>query len=296
MKKLTKQSKSEILITGEIPAVFDLWIVGDAFLQNISGTLETLRFSTGKNKNDTVPPFTMEYFNVLEYFKNELPTAGPEKATACILNNLEGAMMSRKHLPKYLLVVIDKDIIQNDVDVRDDDDDTIEVLQELTRYLVRQIDVTLRRCRMNLLEKNPRAVTNLTTKVIYVRMLRRIGNYKTARLRETFELRSKFNDALNDAGAKVDHYILTINSCNAYEHFDKKGELSPKGKSEFWSKIDDLIDRFYADKVKLLPNQKNSPQTANKSNMSKMRAHHAQHQDFRRKLPTPPRQKGKNYY
>ena len=69
---------------------------------------------------------------------------------------------------------------------------------------------------------------------------------------------AKFNDALNDAVAKVDQYILTINSCSQYKHFDKKGNLSLKGKHDFWWELDDLIDRFEANRVKLLPNPKNN--------------------------------------
>ena len=63
------------------------------------------------------------------------------------------------------------------------------------------------------------------------------------------KLRSKFNDALNDAVAKAEQYILTINSCNAYEDFTKTGTVSNRGKSAFWHKIDDLIHHFDMNKV-----------------------------------------------
>ena len=72
-------------------------------------------------------------------------------------------------------------------------------------------------------------------------------------------LRAKFNDALNDQAAKVEHYIMMINSCNSFEHFDMKGHLSRKGKACFWWELDDLIEHFESNKVKLLPNPKNPP-------------------------------------
>ena len=71
--------------------------------------------------------------------------------------------------------------------------------------------------------------------------------------------RPKFNHVLNDAVAKFDPRILTINSCSTFEHFEKKGALSQKGKEEFWMELDDLIQRFDVNKVKLLPNPKNPP-------------------------------------
>ena len=75
----------------------------------------------------------------------------------------------------------------------------------------------------------------------------------------TCKLQSKFNDTLNDAVTKIDQYILTVNSCNTYEDFNKKGNLSDKGMNGFWSEVDDLIQRFESGKVKLKPNPKNPP-------------------------------------
>ena len=42
------------------------------------------------------------------------------------------------------------------------------------------------------------------------------------------ELGAKFNNALNNSVAKINQFMLTINSCNAYEDFDKYGMLSLK--------------------------------------------------------------------
>ena len=71
-------------------------------------------------------------------------------------------------------------------------------------------------------------------------------------------MRPKFNDALNTAVAKIDQYIMTINSCNTQYHFDCWGNLSQKGKNALWMEIDDLIERFDSDAVKLLPTPKNT--------------------------------------
>ena len=60
-------------------------------------------------------------------------------------------------------------------------------------------------------------------------------------------LRAKFNDALNDSAAKLNQFMLTVNSCNSYEHFDKAGKLSIKGKSNFWDELDELIQKFDTD-------------------------------------------------
>ena len=118
----------------------------------------------------------------------------------------------------------------------------------------------VQRTNSHFLEKKPGA--NLTTKIIFVRMLRRIGHFREeSDMRFICDLGPRFNDALNDSGAKLSCFILTINSCNAYEHFEKSGNLSKAGKVMFWQELDDLIYRFDANKVKLLPNPKNPPST-----------------------------------
>ena len=91
-------------------------------------------------------------------------------------------------------------------------------------------------------------------------MLHRIGRYhEHSNMFKTSILWPKFNDALNDAVAKIDQYILTVNSCGAYEHYDSQRRLSIAGKRNFWMEIDELIQKFDLDKIKLRPNPKNPP-------------------------------------
>ena len=77
--------------------------------------------------------------------------------------------------------------------------------------------------------------------IIFVRMIHRIGQYNPdSNLGAELMLRAKFNDALNDAAAKINQRILTINSCNAYEDSNNKGGLSDRGRTAFWQELNDL--------------------------------------------------------
>ena len=130
-------------------------------------------------------------------------------------------------------------------------------------------------------------------------MLHRVGKFnELSKIGQACNLRHRFNDALNDAVGKVNQYILKINSCNAYEHFDGSGNLSIQGKRSFWYELDALIQKFDFDKVKLLPNPKNPPgfrkpgktTCDHQYNKNQMYPNYNDHSKWprERKLPTPP--------
>ena len=227
------------IFAAHIPALYDLWVIGDNFLKDIRCGYQSLQFRAEKDP-EFLPPFIDEMFNVHLY--DDPKTLGLTTAVARALACLIDAAQERRRLPKYLLVIMDKDIIN---DVKPLDEYAPSVLQDVVRYFVRQVDMIMRRKKINSLDKKPGALTGFTPKVIFVRMLWRVGSFhKDSRMYMIANLRAKFNDCLNDAIAKIDQYILTITSCNTYEHFDVDGNLSSKGKKAFWLELDNLIDRF----------------------------------------------------
>ena len=125
------------------------------------------------------------------------------------------------------------------------------------------------RCkRASLMEKKPGSIYGSDPTVIYVCMIRRIDlNLKQgSRKHEVFVMRARFNDALNQAVARDNQTIMTINSCNTSSHFSHLGDLSDKGKEDLWLEIDYLLEKYDRKEIKLLPNPGNRC----------------------RKLPTPP--------
>ena len=133
-------------------------------------------------------------------------SGGVKVATGRVINSLIEMVNTKKHLPKYLVVTLDKDIV-NDLDVFQEN--APRSVQDLTSWVVRQIDMVIRHRRQDILEKRPGALPdNYQTKVIYVKMLRRIGRFhENSRMAGVCNLRAKFNDALNDAVAKTNQYI-----------------------------------------------------------------------------------------
>ena len=264
--------------------IYNLWVIGDHFVKNIFGEMEEYKFKADQREKEDMPLFMTDFFNVLTFEVKE--QGGVEFAMVRMVNNLIEAMVSRKRIPKYLLVIPDQDILMSDVDVFDDDAPIM--VEEAANWLVRKFDVALRRRKLSFLERKPGALTGLTPTIIFVRMLRRVGKFsKESRRFAIHSLRSKFNDSLNDAVAKRGHRIMTVNSCNAYEHYDHRGNLTPVGRKEFWLEVDMLVNRFDLGKIKLLPNPKNPPR-----NHRQRDSHH----DHARRLPSPPPRSSRNNY
>ena len=93
--------------------------------------------------------------------------------------------------------------------------------------------------------------------MIFIRMLCRVEHqHQGGRVDKVMSLRAKFNDALNDAVAGIEQRMMTITSCNTLAHFDRWGKLLEKGKHTYLREMDELIERFDLNKIKLLPNPK----------------------------------------
>ena len=128
-----------------------------------------LDFQQDAEKDSREPPlFILEFFNIKAYF-DSLGIEG--LALSRVVNSLiKGVNEKHAKLPKYLVVLLDKDILY-DIDQGQSMQSTQIIMGEITRWLVRQINVVLRRKRIDLLEKCPGTVSGYATKVIFVCML-----------------------------------------------------------------------------------------------------------------------------
>ena len=217
---------SVFLIPDGIPAFFDIWLVGARFLKDIYNKYLDLQQESGKNSNYT-PLYIEEYYNVREVHcddpMNLLAISRIVNALVEIINRKDAK------LPKYLLVITDKDLVNDIIDKNPSLTGVQRATAMLTDWFVRQINNTVQRKKIDLLDKKPGAVSG-STKIIFVKMIHRVGSFHDGSVMHGIcNLRSKFNDSLNDVVAKVDQFILTINSCNAYKDFTKTRGLSSRG-------------------------------------------------------------------
>ena len=231
---------------------FDTWFVGDRFLRDTYNSFQMTINEASANKK-LVQPYLYEFYNLYQSNRAD----AQERAPSRILNALTDLINLKQRLPRFLVIVIDSDII-SDVDIFKRD--VIKSIKQMTTWLVKQINIQIRCKRIELMAHSPGTIYGNDPTVIFIQMIRRI-NVQLRRgsfLEEMYNLRPKFNNTLNEAVSKVDQHILTINSCNTSSHFDHKGRLSTKGKAAFWYEMDDLLERFDKKQIKLLPNPKNN--------------------------------------
>ena len=66
-------------------------------------------------------------------------------------------------------------------------------------------------------------------------------------------LRIMFNSIMNDAAEHFSFNCLYVEGCNTETLYDWMGNLNDYGKVTFWREVNDLIEKFDSDKVKLEP-------------------------------------------
>ena len=234
-------------------AIYDIAFVGDNFLHKAMQPLRERINRSEMNQKDTKDrTYMQEYYNINDYYfsqSNLMPSS-----TSRLVNAAVEALNDRERFPRYMVIVMDKDLMD---DLPDLQNNPVHDLAALVNWIGRQIDIMIRCKRLQLSEKRPGAVNQHDPTVILVTMLRRALSFQErSRMADVCKLRIKFNELLNEKAARQNFRVSSIKSCTSIEHFDRMGNLSTKGIRNFWEEFNDLLDRFDANKVKLLPRSK----------------------------------------
>ena len=97
------------LSVANIPAIYDAWMVGDSFFGEIIETLFEMR--TAALLKNQQPPYIYDMYNVFAYVPSR--NIGAKRSIARIFNALAEGLNNRIRLPRFLLVIIDCDIIED---------------------------------------------------------------------------------------------------------------------------------------------------------------------------------------
>ena len=195
-------------------------------------------------------PYLEQFYNVQGFYTtiSDLKT----NASSRIINSLIDALNAEDRLPRFLVIVIDKDMA---VDFNDLDYDISKEFESVTNWLTRQVEIVVHRKKTQILARKPGAIgAESDPTVIYIDMIERP---KTMHLwdkaKKLCEMRYKFNKSLHAAVDHQNHKILSIRSCMGAEHFDANSDLTNSGRIEFWREMDYLLGRYDNNSIKLQP-------------------------------------------
>ena len=154
-----------------------------------------------KRERDVIQPYSDEYYNVHAYFTSSTPQ---RYATGRIVNNLIETLnqkqVQRMRLPRFLIVMPDKDIINDTDDLEIGESETVKDIAQNVNWVARQIDIHVRRKCLQINERKPGAICSDDPVIIYVPMMPRTERYdENSRMGKICSFRAKYNEILNEA-------------------------------------------------------------------------------------------------
>ena len=157
-----------------------------------------------------------------------------------LVDTLAEALNTYHQLPQYLLVVPDKDMLRhlqwsNGISI---------VIGEALHHIIKQHDITIERCKVELLAKKLGALLpdDDIPKIVWIRMLKCPNNLIEGNV---FSFRGKFNSVLEDRllnGKAANHYIMSIDV--PFDEFDVTGNLLLSGKHIIWHEVTTAPEKF----------------------------------------------------
>ena len=171
------------------------------------------------------------------------------------------AFNKREKLPRYIIILLDKDILDAMAPI--DKDETIDnALEKCLMYMARQCDRLIAARKEQLLKKRLGAV-NFEPRIIWIKMILRpaiTSDYHPDNNRhQVQQALDIFNETLDHLADKFNHYILEITELEYLQHFDNLGNLNYKGKITFWKDLDKQIKEFEKKEISLRPPRRRLP-------------------------------------
>ena len=254
----------KFFIAGNIAALKKLWIVGDVFVNNIHHSLQELR--TDMQAAHGMELYMYANYSLSTWYKSQLVSVHP--SIVRIYNSLIETLNTEPfHLPKYILVIPDVDIIES---LKFYDFQARELIHQNLHWLNSNIFKSLTHHRNDLKNKRISSVSDLPT-VIYVKMLTR-PRTDDETLKCFWTLKGKFNQELESLVLEnADLHLMELTQVDEFYHFDALDKLTEHRKTAFWSNVDEQFKLFDHNQIELKPEEH--------THYQRIVSHHRNHQN-----------------
>ena len=208
------------------------------------------------------PPYIYEYYNLFAFMTYD--TRVSRNILTRLLNAMVEGFNRREHLPKYILMILDKNIVEAATAQFQTDFGIKNVLNRWLDWCAKMLDRLIETRKQDLFAKRPGSVVGNETKIIWLKMIDRPHVERSDPRFKVLSLRSKFNNAINTlVNDKKNNYCLDLESLES-RHFSAIGELNDFGSMQYWKEFDyyfKKFDRRMADQGSRKEKEKTEPGT-----------------------------------
>ena len=232
------------LFVANVEALRQTWLLRDNFLTNIHDALSSLKTELKISKENSL--YLHENYQIRSFFTN--PASPMQPVILCIHSAFVAALNEYSHLPHYVFVIPDNDLVKPLIGCKAE---TTNLITENLEWLIKNIAKDLMRRREDLKDERMGAVPLELTRIIWVKMLVRPFT-KDKNLEAIWKLIHKFNGALEQLLENESYmHILEIEDAEELKYFNKWGDLTPQGKNHFWWNISKQLNLFDFRKINL---------------------------------------------
>ena len=166
-----------------------------------------------------------------------------------MLNSLIKKLNEVKHLPRYIVIIFDKELI---VDGQIFNFGARETYEYALRWFVNNVACMIDTRKDDIRKKRPGALSpGSEPRFIWVEALSRP---EVLLAKCVYSLICKFNAALEEVVAEERHsHVLKVEVQINNSNFDRLGSLTPIGQIEYWNSLDSQLKDFDQRKTELLP-------------------------------------------
>ena len=226
-----------------IEALRDLWIVGDVLCEIYNGLL-AIRATARINKRS--PPYIFDHYNVFGFFANL--TFYVRSSLARILNAVIEGINTKSKLPRYVIIIPDKDILESfkfcDFGIK-------TLLKGSIQWLHQKINRVFETRHEDMRNQRQGSVSSVTEpRLIWVKMIDRPTSTITFKKRNYLTLAWKFNNILEEVIAEDKYSHIMSISINPQD-ISATGDLTSAGRYNFWKQLLDLFRKFDKGEINL---------------------------------------------
>ena len=228
------------IFPGTVKAQKAVWLVGDAFLCEVILTFQAMK--TKALQKHKPWPYLYANYNLetltAPIRSNIRPL--PAHVHNAFVNGMNDEDLNF-HLPRYVIIILDKDIL-------DYTKSDMSLVEDALKWLLININMDIETRKEDLRKNRPGALSSTTEpRLIWLQMVRRPGDPTDI---------DQFNSILEDTivGDECSH-IMKIHLNTDTSNFDRMDQITHDGKVQYWRLIDDTMKEFDTGKVELVPHK-----------------------------------------